>query len=94
MGLKDVGFEKAVEVAQDVLGLSGITNNSNPNNRDPSSNRESNRDQNTMDQINQNNNSGNRTVIENGYNSNSNDGVIQDTSDQTSGYQGYYSPAN
>ncbi|GAM17728.1 hypothetical protein SAMD00019534_009030, partial [Acytostelium subglobosum LB1] len=74
--VKDVAFDKGVEIVQDVLGLGDQTNNSNPNNRAPSENRQNARDQRTLNNIIQN--QSNKEVIENGYNSNSNDGVINE----------------
>ncbi|KYQ89412.1 hypothetical protein DLAC_10073 [Tieghemostelium lacteum] len=89
-GLKSMAFDKGVEVVQDVLGLGGQTNNNNPNDRAPSDHRQNARDQETMNKIRE---SQNAQVEEGYYNSNSNDGVLVDDSNNNQSYQpaqGYY----
>ncbi|EAL71711.1 hypothetical protein DDB_G0271162 [Dictyostelium discoideum AX4] len=77
MGIRDVVFEKGAEVVQNIFGIGDETNNSNPNNRDASSNRQDARDQQTIERIKESEN----TQIEECYrDSTSNDGVLVDDS--------------
>ncbi|GAM17917.1 hypothetical protein SAMD00019534_010920 [Acytostelium subglobosum LB1] len=94
MGLKDVVFDKGVEVVQDVLGLGGETNNANSNDRAPSEQRQNARDNKTYNNIISSQNNNNKEVIENGYDSNSNDGVLQGGEQDNNQYSNQYSSTN